>query len=68
MGLVSWLDVLINAQSAALHEAAAEIRAGASYCLYEHVIERSLYGRPYGPPHTLLAYEAAYDLGCDLLG
>ncbi|MBA3518066.1 MAG: glycosyltransferase, partial [Rhizobiales bacterium] len=62
VGLVSWLDVLINAHSSALHEAMAEIRGrGVVTISHEHVIETSPYGRPYGPPHTTLAFEHAYD-------
>lgn len=62
VGLLSWLDVLINAHSSALHEGMAEIRGrGVVTISHEHVIETSPYGRPYGPPHTTLAFEHAYD-------
>ncbi|WP_169308826.1 glycosyltransferase [Paracoccus gahaiensis] len=63
MGLLGGMDVVINAHSAALHKVADRLRRrGVLMIDHEHLVERSTYGRAYGPPHLALAYEQAYDL------
>ncbi|MFD1911350.1 glycosyltransferase [Halodurantibacterium flavum] len=63
MGLLSGMDVVINAHSAALHKIAGRLRKrGVIMVGHEHVVERSTYGRAYGPPVLALAYEHSYDL------
>src|SRR5690606_27989154 len=54
---------VINAHSAALHKVADRLkRQGILMIDHEHLVERSVYGRNYGPPKLALAYEHAYDL------
>ncbi|MFT4012593.1 MAG: glycosyltransferase [Paracoccus sp. (in: a-proteobacteria)] len=63
VGLLSSMDAVINAHSAALHKVADRLkRQGVLMIDHEHLVERSLYGRNYGPPKLALAYEHAYDL------
>lgn len=63
MGLLASMDAVINAHSAALHKVADGLRRrGVLMIDHEHLVERSTYGRGYGPPHLALAYEQAYDL------
>ncbi|WJS86018.1 glycosyltransferase [Paracoccus sp. TOH] len=63
MGLLSSMDVVINAHSGALHKVADHLRRrGITMIDHEHLLERSAYGRSYGPPKLALAYEYAYDL------
>lgn len=63
MGLLSSMDVVINAHSGALHKVADQLRRrGITMIDHEHLLERSTYGRSYGPPKLALAYEYAYDL------
>lgn len=63
LGLLGGMDVVINAHSAALHKVADRLRRrGILMIDHEHLVERSDYGRPYGPPHLALAYEHSYDL------
>lgn len=63
MGLLSSMDVVINAHSGALHKVADHLRRrGITMIDHEHLLERSTYGRDYGPPKLALAYEYAYDL------
>ncbi|CAM3316030.1 glycosyltransferase [Paracoccus nototheniae] len=63
MGLLGGMDVVINAHSAAVHKVADRLRRrGVVMIDHEHLLERSTYGRGYGPPHLALAYEQAYDL------
>ncbi|MBD9527789.1 glycosyltransferase [Paracoccus sp. PAR01] len=63
MGLLSSMDVVINAHSGALHKVADHLRRrGITMIDHEHLLERSTYGRSYGPPKLALAYEYAYDL------
>lgn len=63
MGLLGGMDVVINAHSAALHKVADRLRRrGVIMIDHEHLVERSTYGRAYGPPQLALAYEQAYDL------
>ncbi len=62
-GLLSSMDAVINAHSAALHKVAGRLRQqGILMIDHEHLVERSTYGRNYGPPKLALAYEHAYDL------
>ena len=57
------MDVVINAHSGALHKVADHLRRrGIIMIDHEHLLERSTYGRNYGPPKLALAYEYAYDL------
>ncbi|MCB2050391.1 MAG: glycosyltransferase family 4 protein, partial [Novosphingobium sp.] len=63
MGLLSSMDVVINAHCGALHKVADQLRRrGIIMIDHEHLLERSAYGRSYGPPKLALAYEYAYDL------
>lgn len=63
VGLLSSMDAVINAHSAALHKVADRLkRQGVLMIDHEHLVERSTYGRNYGPPKLALAYEHAYDL------
>ncbi|WP_273687845.1 glycosyltransferase [Ketogulonicigenium vulgare] len=63
IGLLSSMDVVINAHSGALHKVANLLRRkGVIMIDHEHLMERSTYGRAYGPPHLAMAYEFAYDL------
>ncbi|WP_240602292.1 glycosyltransferase [Paracoccus endophyticus] len=63
IGLLSSMDVVINAHSGALHKVADHLRRrGITMIGHEHLLERSTYGRNYGPPNLALAYEHAYDL------
>ena len=63
LGLLSGMDVVINAHSGALHKVADLLRRrGVAMIDHEHLLERSTYGRSYGPPKLALAYEYAYDL------
>lgn len=63
MGLLSSMDVVVNAHSGALHKVADHLRRrGIIMIDHEHLLERSTYGRSYGPPKLSLAYEYAYDL------
>ncbi|MDT1064525.1 glycosyltransferase [Paracoccus sp. CPCC 101403] len=63
IGLLSGMDVVINAHSGALHKVADLLRRrGVTMIDHEHLLERSHYGRSYGPPKLALAYEYAYDL------
>ena len=63
MGLLSSMDVIVNAHSGALHKVADQLRRrGITMIDHEHLLERSTYGRSYGPPKLALAYEYAYDL------
>lgn len=63
MGLLSSMDVVVNAHSGALHKVADHLRRrGIVMIDHEHLLERSTYGRSYGPPKLSLAYEYAYDL------
>ncbi len=63
IGLLSSMDVVINAHSGALHKVADHLRRrGIIMIDHEHLLERSTYGRNYGPPKLALAYEYAYDL------
>ncbi|MFN3526039.1 MAG: glycosyltransferase [Paracoccus sp. (in: a-proteobacteria)] len=63
LGLLAGMDAVINAHSAALHKVADKLRRrGVLMIDHEHLVERSRYGRAYGPPHLALAYEQAYDL------
>lgn len=63
IGLLSSMDVVINAHSGALHKVADHLRRrGITMIDHEHLLERSTYGRNYGPPKLALAYEYAYDL------
>jgi hypothetical protein len=63
VGLLSSMDAVINAHSAALHKVAGRLkRQGVLMIDHEHVVERSIYGRNYGAPKLALAYEHAYDL------
>ncbi|MDS9466200.1 glycosyltransferase [Paracoccus sp. MBLB3053] len=62
-GLLSSMDVVINAHSGALHKVADRLRRQGTIMIdHEHLLERSIYGRGYGPPKLALAYEYAYDL------
>lgn len=63
LGLLGSMDVVINAHSGALHKVADLLRRrGVTMIDHEHLLERSIYGRNYGPPKLALAYEYAYDL------
>ncbi|HWL57097.1 MAG TPA: glycosyltransferase [Paracoccus sp. (in: a-proteobacteria)] len=63
IGLLSSMDVVVNAHSGALHKVADHLRRlGVTMIDHEHLLERSTYGRDYGPPKLALAYEYAYDL------
>ncbi|HRO16264.1 MAG TPA: glycosyltransferase, partial [Paracoccus sp. (in: a-proteobacteria)] len=63
IGLLSSMDVVINAHSGALHKVADHLRRRGIVTIdHEHLLERSIYGRSYGPPKLALAYEYAYDL------
>ncbi|SMO97826.1 glycosyltransferase [Paracoccus laeviglucosivorans] len=63
IGLLSGMDVVVNAHSGALHKVADLLRRrGVTMIDHEHLLERSIYGRNYGPPKLALAYEYAYDL------
>lgn len=63
VGLLSSMDVVINAHSGVLHKVADQLRRrGITMIDHEHLLERSIYGRNYGPPKLALAYEYAYDL------
>ncbi len=63
IGLLSSMDVVINAHSGALHKVADHLRRGGVTMIdHQHLLERSTYGRSYGPPKLALAYESAYDL------
>lgn len=63
VGLLSSMDAVINAHSAATHKVADRLRRqGVLMIDHEHLVERSIYGRNYGPPKLALAYEHAYDL------
>ena len=63
IGLLSGMDVVVNAHSGALHKVADHLRRlGVTMIDHEHLLERSTYGRNYGPPKLALAYEYAYDL------
>ena len=63
VGLLCSMDAVINAHSAALHKVADRLkRQGVLMIDHEHLVERSVYGRNYGPPKLALAYEHAYDL------
>ncbi|MFC7704797.1 glycosyltransferase [Plastorhodobacter daqingensis] len=63
IGLLAAMDVVINAHSGAFHKVADRLRrSGVVTIDHEHLVERSTYGRGYGPPLLALAYEYAYDL------
>lgn len=61
-GLLAGFDAVIGCHAAgALGVFGALQRAGVRTALYEHVHERSAYGRPQGTPMLALAWEAAVD-------
>lgn len=63
VGLLGSMDAVINAHSAATHKVSDRLRRqGVLMIDHEHLVERSIYGRNYGPPKLALAYEHAYDL------
>ncbi len=62
VGLLGWLDAVVNCHSAGGHAAAAMLRkAGVTTLCHQHVLDRSADGRPTGHPLLGLAYEHAYD-------
>ncbi len=63
VGLLGWLDVVINCHSGALNAAAAILRQhGTITATHLHLLDHSPRGRPVGHPILGLAYEHAYDL------
>jgi len=62
VGLLGWLDAVVNCHSAGGHAAAAMLRkAGVVTLCHQHVLDQSAEGRPTGHPVLGLAYEHAYD-------
>ena len=62
VGLLGWLDAVVNCHSAGGHAAAAMLRkAGVVTLCHQHVLDRTADGRPTGHPILGLAYEHAYD-------
>lgn len=62
VGLLGWLDAVVNCHSVGGHAAAAMLRrAGVVTLCHQHVLDQSRTGRPTGHPIVGLAYEHAYD-------
>lgn len=63
LGLLFWLDVVINCHSPGANEVMGQLRGfGVMTVDYLHVIDRSPLQMPVGHPVLSLAYEHAYDL------
>jgi len=63
IGLLGWLDVIVNCHSGALNAAAASLRKlGVRTVMYLHLLDQTRLGRTVGHPMMGLAYEHAYDL------
>lgn len=62
-GALAGFDAVIGCNPVGAINAFARLRqAGVVTVVYEHVINLSEYGRPFGTPFVTLAYEAAFDL------
>jgi len=62
IGMLSWLDVAINCHSSDINGFMGDLRRAGVICLnYQHIVERSEFGRSVGHPFLGLAYEHAYE-------
>jgi glycosyltransferase involved in cell wall biosynthesis len=63
IGLLGWLDVIVNCHSGALNAAAASLRRlGVRTIMHLHLLDQTVLGRSVGHPMMGLAYEHAYDV------
>ena len=62
IGLLSWLDALVNCHSGDLNGVVGDLRRAGVTCVnHQHLVEFSREGRPIGHPFMALAYEHPYD-------